>query len=57
VDAYRNQAERELFMDWVLTAETFGMPDFWREIFSEANYSGDYFWTILEAEPELLILN
>ncbi len=57
VDAYRNEAERELFMDWVLTAVTFGTPDFWRELFSEANYSGDYFWTILEAEPELLILN
>lgn len=48
VDAYRNEAERDLFLDWVLTAVTFGTPQFWSDIFSEANYTGDYYWTILE---------
>ena len=42
-------------MDWGLGAMTFGTPDFWVELFSEANYSGDYYWTILEADPALLI--
>jgi ubiquinone/menaquinone biosynthesis C-methylase UbiE len=51
IDAYRNEAECDLFLDWVLTAVTFGTPEFWKAIFSEANYSGDYYWTILESEP------
>ena len=29
VDAYRNDDERDAFLDWVLTAETFGKPDMW----------------------------
>jgi len=57
VDAYRNEMERNLFLDWVLTAVTFGTPEFWREILDEAHYSGDYYWTILEIEPEYVILN
>jgi SAM-dependent methyltransferase len=52
VDAYRTPAERELFEDWMLTAKTYGMPDDWREILREAGYTGDYFWTILEMDPE-----
>lgn len=52
VDAYRNPEERQIFEDWMLTAKTYGMPDDWREILSEAGYTGDYFWTILEVDPE-----
>ncbi len=48
VDAYRNEAERDLFEAWMLTAKTYGTPEYWHELFSEADYSGDYFWTILE---------
>lgn len=48
VDAYRNEAERQVFEDWVLTAVTYGTPEFWHEMFNEAEYSGDYYWTILE---------
>jgi SAM-dependent methyltransferase len=50
VDAYRNDNERDIFLDWVLTADTFGKPEMWRELFERAGYSGDYYWTILEAE-------
>jgi SAM-dependent methyltransferase len=52
VDAYRNDAERDAFLDWVLTAETFGTPEMWRELFARAGYGGDYYWTILETDPE-----
>jgi SAM-dependent methyltransferase len=51
VDAYRNDAERDIFLDWVLTADTFGTPEMWRGLFGRANYTGDYYWTILEIDP------
>jgi SAM-dependent methyltransferase len=53
VDAYRDEAEREAFLDWMLTAETFGKPEMWRELFRSAGYTGDYYWTILEIDADL----
>jgi len=29
-----------------------GTPEFWRELIREAAYTGDYYWTILEIDPE-----
>ena len=55
VDAYRNPEERQIFEDWMLTAKTYGMPADWRDILHEASYTGDYFWTILEVDPEWLV--
>ncbi|HZQ74379.1 MAG TPA: methyltransferase domain-containing protein [Burkholderiales bacterium] len=52
VDAYRTPQERKLFEDWMLTAQTYGTPDDWRAILREAGYRGDYYWTILEIDPE-----
>jgi SAM-dependent methyltransferase len=52
VDAYRNPEERQVFEDWMLTAKTYAMPDEWRVILREAGYTGDYYWTILEVDPE-----
>jgi SAM-dependent methyltransferase len=52
VDAYRNEEERDIFLDWVLTAETFGRPDMWLQLFEEAGYTGDFYWTIIESDPE-----
>jgi cyclopropane fatty-acyl-phospholipid synthase-like methyltransferase len=49
VDAYRNHEEEQIFLDWVLTALTYGTPEFWVELLREAGYTGDYYWTILEA--------
>jgi SAM-dependent methyltransferase len=57
VDAYRNDDERDVFLDWVLTAETFGKPDMWRSLFARAGYTGDYYWTILEVDPEWTVRN
>ena len=48
VDAYRNDVERKLFEDWMLTAKTYDTPSGWVKILEEAGYSGDYFWTIME---------
>ena len=42
--------ERDVFLDWVLTAEYHDNPK-WRDLFREAGYTGDYYWTILEAGP------
>lgn len=55
VDAYRNEAERQVFEDWMLTARTYGKPEDWVAILDEAGYTGDYFWTILEIDPEWTI--
>lgn len=49
IDAYRNHEEEQIFLDWVLTALTYGTPEFWIELLREAGYTGDYYWTILEA--------
>ncbi len=51
VDAYRDETERVLFENWVLTALTYGTPDFWLALFAESRYQGDYNWTIIEADP------
>jgi len=52
VDAYRSAEEKELFESWCLTAVTYLTPDEWEELFAEAGYAGDYYWTILEASAE-----
>lgn len=49
VDSYRTAEEKELFLDWVLTANTHDYPEGWKNIFAEAGYSGDYYWTIVNA--------
>lgn len=51
VDSYKSEVDRQLFLDWVLTAKTHGTPQFWEELFREANYQGDYYWTVLDSEP------
>jgi len=50
VDAYRNISEKKLFEDWMLTAKTYGTPNDWNQIFKEAGFTGDYYWTILEVD-------
>lgn len=52
VDAYRNKKEEEMFLDWVLTAVTYGTPEFWVDLLHGAGYRGDYFWTILDVDSE-----
>jgi SAM-dependent methyltransferase len=50
VDSYRSEAERELFLDWVLTAYTHDYPAGWKAIFAEAGYKGDFYWTLILPE-------
>ena len=50
VDAYRNEAEKSVFEDWVLTAEFYGYPNDWLDVFNAVGYRGDYYWTILEVD-------
>ena len=48
VDSYRNDEEREKFERWQLTALTHFDPDGWRKVLRQAEYAGDYAWTITE---------
>lgn len=48
VDSYRTSEQKEIFESWVLTAEYYDYPEGWVELFDEAGYTGDYFWTIIE---------
>lgn len=52
VDAYRSQAEKAIFEEWMLTAKTYLTPDGWLDLFREAGYKGDWYWTILELDPK-----
>jgi cyclopropane fatty-acyl-phospholipid synthase-like methyltransferase len=52
VDSYQSEVDQQLFLDWVLTAKTHGTPQFWEELFREANYQGDYYWTLLDTEAK-----
>lgn len=47
VDAYNNLTEKTIFEDWVLTAKTYLMPEEWMNLFSELDFQGDFFWTVI----------
>ena len=48
VDSYRTPEQKEIFESWVLTAEFHDYPEGWIELFGEAGYTGDWYWTIIE---------
>lgn len=48
VDSYRTPEQKEIFESWVLTAEFHDYPEGWFKVFSEAGFSGDWNWTIIE---------
>lgn len=48
VDAYRTPEQKALFESWVLTAKFHDYPEVWVQLFEEAGYTGDWYWTILE---------
>lgn len=48
VDSYRTPEQKEIFESWVLTAKYHDYPAQWIELFKEAGYTGDYYWTIIE---------
>lgn len=47
VDSYRDEEEKDLFEDWVLTAYTHFYPDKWKELFNKAGFKGEYYWTYI----------
>jgi ubiquinone/menaquinone biosynthesis C-methylase UbiE len=47
VDSYLNEKQKEVFEAWALTAQYYGYPTEWLDLFEIAGYSGDYFWTIM----------
>ncbi len=48
VDSFRTEQQKEIFESWVLTARFYDYPDEWIKLFTEAGYTGDYYWTIIE---------
>ena len=46
VDAYRSEEERARMESWNLTARTILSVDDWKQLFSEAGYTGDFYWFI-----------
>jgi ubiquinone/menaquinone biosynthesis C-methylase UbiE len=48
VDSYHTPEQKEIFESWVLTAEFYDYPQGWKQLFAEAAYSGDYYWTVIE---------
>tara|TARA_B100001123_G_C15313680_1_gene1025339 strand:- start:1397 stop:2047 length:651 start_codon:yes stop_codon:yes gene_type:complete len=48
VDSYRTVEQKKLFEQWVLTAKFHDFPDGWIQLFKEAGYTGDWYWTIIE---------
>lgn len=53
VDAYRTLLEKEVFESWVLTALYYDKPEGWLQTFADADYKGDWYWTILKASGEM----
>jgi ubiquinone/menaquinone biosynthesis C-methylase UbiE len=48
VDSYRTPEQREVFLQWVLTAKFHDYPAGWLTLFAEAGYTGYYYWTVVE---------
>jgi ubiquinone/menaquinone biosynthesis C-methylase UbiE len=48
VDSYHTPEQKEIFESWVLTAEFHDFPEGWLKVFAEAEYVGDWNWTIIE---------
>lgn len=46
VDSYFTHEQKKLFEDWMLTAKYHDFPEGWQTVFGEANYNGDWDWTI-----------
>jgi SAM-dependent methyltransferase len=44
VDAYTNPSEKQAMLAWNLTAKTILSVTEWKTLFTDAGYTGDYFW-------------
>ncbi|MFM8453498.1 MAG: class I SAM-dependent methyltransferase [Gammaproteobacteria bacterium] len=48
VDSYFTKEQKDLFEEWVPTAQFHDYPGGWLEVFKEAGYMGDYYWTVIQ---------
>ena len=48
VDSYRSEEERERFLNWMLTCKTHYYPAQWHEVFREAGYQGEFYFTYVD---------
>ena len=48
VDSYHTIEQKIIFESWVLTAEFYDYPSGWLNVFEEAGYQGDHYWTIID---------
>src|SRR5262245_59698334 len=48
VDSYHTPEQKEIFESWVLTAEFHDYPQACKQLVTEAGYSRDYYWTVIE---------
>ena len=46
IDSYLTEDQKRKFEEWVLTAKYHDFPQGWQKLFLEADYSGDWDWTI-----------
>lgn len=47
VDSFLNPQQKKIFESWVLTAKFYDYPSGWEQLFLEAEYTGDWYWTII----------
>jgi len=47
VDSFCTDEQKALFESWVLTAMFYDYTEGWIELFKEAGYTGDWYWTII----------
>jgi len=48
VDSYNTPDQKKIFESWVLTAKFYDYPQGWLNVFEEAGYTGDWYWTIIQ---------
>jgi ubiquinone/menaquinone biosynthesis C-methylase UbiE len=48
VDSWLSAKQRDDFVNWVLTAQTYFDPAGWQALFADVGYTGDYYWTLTE---------
>ena len=48
VDSYKTLEQKEVFEEWVLTAQYHDYPEGWLNLFKKAGFKGDWYWTIID---------
>jgi SAM-dependent methyltransferase len=48
IDSWLTDEQRDDFLRWQLTAQTYFDTDGWKALFAECGYTGDFYWTLTE---------